>query len=87
VDERVDLAIGGLYLHLDQPAGVHGGGGGQAAVEGENSLHERDNPIALNQRCAAAEREGRGVAGPSLPLFCEGDERFISGDCLAMPAR
>ena len=40
--------------------------------------------LALNQRCAAAEREGGPVAGPGLPAFCEGDERFTSDDCLRM---
>ena len=41
---------------------------------------------ALIQKCAAAEREGRAVAGPGLPPFCEGDGRFRSDDCLRMPA-
>lgn len=42
--------------------------------------------LALNQRCAAAETEGRAIAGPGLPPFCEGDGRFLSDDCLRMPA-
>ena len=41
--------------------------------------------LALNQRCASLEREGRPVTGPGLPVFCEGDERFQSDDCLKMP--
>ncbi|MEN6342192.1 MAG: DNA methyltransferase [Methanospirillum sp.] len=41
--------------------------------------------LALNQRCAAAEKEGREVAGPGLPAFCAGDGRFLSDDCLRMP--
>ena len=41
--------------------------------------------LALNQRCAALEREGRSIAGPGLPAFCDGDERFFSDDCLRMP--
>jgi hypothetical protein len=41
--------------------------------------------LALNQRCAATEGEGRGVAGPGLPVFCDGDDRFLSDDCLRMP--
>jgi hypothetical protein len=43
--------------------------------------------LALNRRCAAAEDDGRTVAGPGLPLFCAGDGRFLSGDCLRMPER
>jgi hypothetical protein len=34
--------------------------------------------LALNQHCAAAEREGRLVVGPELPGFCDGDGRFFS---------
>jgi hypothetical protein len=36
--------------------------------------------LALNQKCAAAEREGRTVAGPGLPAFWAGDGRFLSDD-------
>lgn len=42
--------------------------------------------LALNQKCAAAEGEGRAVAGPGLPAFRVGDSRFLSDDCLRMPA-
>jgi hypothetical protein len=41
--------------------------------------------LALNQNCAAAEREDRPVAEPGLPAFCAGDGRFHSDDCLRMP--
>ena len=41
--------------------------------------------LALNQRCAAAERQGLPIAGPGLPAFYNGDERFQSDDCLKMP--
>ncbi len=41
--------------------------------------------LALNQRCAAAEREGRAIVGPGLPAFCDGDGRFFSDDSLWMP--
>ena len=43
--------------------------------------------LGLNQCCAAAEGEGRTVAGPGLPAFCAGDGRFSSDDCLRMPGR
>ncbi len=42
--------------------------------------------LALNQKCAAGEREGRAIVGPGLPAFCAGDGRFQSDDCLRMPA-
>ena len=38
VDERVDLAIGGLDLHLEEPA-----------VEVEHHLLERDHPVVLRR--------------------------------------
>ena len=41
--------------------------------------------LELNRRCAAAEGEKRSIAGPGLPAFCDGDERFVSDDCLRMP--
>ncbi len=41
--------------------------------------------LALNRRGAAAEGEGRSIAGPGLPAFCDGDGRFVSDDCLRMP--
>ncbi|MEN6519474.1 MAG: hypothetical protein ABFC38_15095 [Methanospirillum sp.] len=41
--------------------------------------------LALNQKCAAAEGEGRAIAEPGLPAFCAGDGRFFSDDCLRMP--
>lgn len=40
--------------------------------------------LALNQRCAAAEQEGRPIVGPGLPAFCDGDGRFFSDDCIRM---
>ncbi|HIH03724.1 MAG TPA: hypothetical protein HA263_07745 [Methanoregulaceae archaeon] len=43
--------------------------------------------LALNQRCAVAERDGKTIAGPGLPAFCAGDGRFHSDDCLRMPER
>ena len=42
--------------------------------------------LEMNRRGAALEREGRVIAGPGLPPFCDGDERFVSDDCLKMPA-
>ena len=42
--------------------------------------------LALNQKSAAAEGEGRAIAGPGLPACCDGDGRFCSDDCLRMPA-
>jgi hypothetical protein len=42
--------------------------------------------LGLNRRCAAAENEGRPIVGPGLPVFCDGDGRFLSDDCLRMPA-
>jgi hypothetical protein len=41
--------------------------------------------LEMNRRGAALERGGRAIPGPGLPAFCDGDERFVSGDCLRMP--
>ena len=49
VDERVDLAIGGLDLHLEEPADVLCRCGRQPAVEVEHHLLERDHPVVLRR--------------------------------------
>ena len=69
---------------LDRAVGEAYGWGLPPALRG---LEPLPLLLALNQRCAAAEKEGAAIVGPGLPPFCEGDNRFLSSDCLRMPER